>query len=103
MKPGPAAKVPIETEGKNGECVEKQGIIDSGFLSVWFFPLLYSASRLFFSVDKENIAKTVAHRPPNLERAQQKNESVEDFCINIIINASKHKAQLCYRTNPLSK
>lgn len=27
----------------------------------------------------------------------------EDFCINIIINASKHKAQLCYWTNPLSK
>lgn len=44
------------------------------------------------------------HQTKQTKACTHKSESGEDFYINIIINASKHKAQHCYpRTNPLSK
>lgn len=83
------------------------------FRSTIFLPAIFLSS-VFFCVLKMKISQKrlyIAHPMQNAlhttntirKIAEQRMKSGEDFCINIIINAFKHKAQLCYRTNPLSK
>lgn len=104
-------------------CGNIQGIIDSGFFRFAIF-LQHIFSRICFCFyflsflflerkSRKNSstsptqfkARSYGHHTAHTHTqiAKQRMKSGEDFCINIIINASKHEAQLCYRTNPLSK
>lgn len=69
-----------------------------------FFPLLVVLLLKKEVKNKKKRLEITHHQTKQTKACTHKSESGEDFYINIIINASKHKAQHCYpRTNPLSK